>query len=122
MNLVAGLPPGGDGSYNYSLVIVYRFSKTAIFLACHKYDIAMDTALLICNRLVSWTGRLTNIISDRYPKFNSALWTDINQCFGTKLSFSTAYHLKINGLDERLIQPLEEITRIFCEYVLKLKD
>ncbi|MBW0584076.1 hypothetical protein O181_123791 [Austropuccinia psidii MF-1] len=31
MDLVTGLPPGGDKSYNSCLVIVDRFSKTPIF-------------------------------------------------------------------------------------------
>ncbi|MBW0542464.1 hypothetical protein O181_082179 [Austropuccinia psidii MF-1] len=82
MDWVAGLPPGGDRSYNSCLVIVERFSKTSIFLSCHKDDTAMDTALLIWNRVVSWTGIFTNIISDRNPKFTSALWTNIHQLFG----------------------------------------
>ncbi|MBW0486931.1 hypothetical protein O181_026646 [Austropuccinia psidii MF-1] len=47
MDWVTGLPPGGDRSYNACLVIVDRFSKTPIFLPCHKDDTAMDTALLI---------------------------------------------------------------------------
>ncbi|MBW0550566.1 hypothetical protein O181_090281 [Austropuccinia psidii MF-1] len=47
MDWVTGLPPGGDRSYNACLVIVDRFSKTPIFLPCHKDDTTMDTALLI---------------------------------------------------------------------------
>ncbi|MBW0560731.1 hypothetical protein O181_100446 [Austropuccinia psidii MF-1] len=89
---VTGLPPGGDSSYNSCLVIVDRFSNTPIFLPCNKDDTAMDTALLIWNRVVSRTGIFTNIISDRDSKFTSALWTNLHQLFGTKLSFSTAYH------------------------------
>ncbi|MBW0517415.1 hypothetical protein O181_057130 [Austropuccinia psidii MF-1] len=41
------LPPSGDKSYNACLVIVYRYSKTHIFLPCHKGDTAMDTAFLL---------------------------------------------------------------------------
>ncbi|MBW0587443.1 hypothetical protein O181_127158 [Austropuccinia psidii MF-1] len=52
MDWVTGLPPGGDRSYSSCLVIVERFSKTPIFLPCHKDDTAMDTALLIWNRVV----------------------------------------------------------------------
>ncbi|MBW0575183.1 hypothetical protein O181_114898 [Austropuccinia psidii MF-1] len=92
MDWVTGLPPGGYRSYNACLVIVDRFSKTPILLPCHKDDTSMDTALLIWNRVVSWTGIFTNIISDRDPKFTSALWTNLHQLFGTKLPFSTAYH------------------------------
>ncbi|MBW0498284.1 hypothetical protein O181_037999 [Austropuccinia psidii MF-1] len=73
MDWVTGLPPAGDRSYNDCLVIVDRLSKTLIFLPCHKDDKAMDTALLIWNRVVSWTGIFKNIISDRDPKFTSAL-------------------------------------------------
>ncbi|MBW0462218.1 hypothetical protein O181_001933 [Austropuccinia psidii MF-1] len=84
MDWVTGLPPRGDRSFNYCLVIVDRLSKTPIFLPCHKDDTAMDTALLIWNSVVSWTGIFTNIISDRDPKFTSALWTNLDQLFGTK--------------------------------------
>ncbi|MBW0527078.1 hypothetical protein O181_066793 [Austropuccinia psidii MF-1] len=121
MDWVSGLPPGGDRSYNSCLVIVDRFSKTPIFLPCHKDDTAMDTALLTWNRVVSWTGIFTNIISDRDPKFTSALWTNIHQLFGTKLSFSTAYHPQTDDLAERMIQTLEDMVRRLCAYGLKFK-
>ncbi|MBW0529972.1 hypothetical protein O181_069687 [Austropuccinia psidii MF-1] len=51
MDWVAGLPPAVDRSYNACLVIDDRFSKNPFFLPCHKDDTAMDTALLIWNRL-----------------------------------------------------------------------
>ncbi|MBW0466740.1 hypothetical protein O181_006455 [Austropuccinia psidii MF-1] len=73
MDWVTGLPPGGDRSYNACLVAVDIFSKTSIFLPCHKDDKTMDTALPIWNRVISWTGIFTNIISYRDPKFTSAL-------------------------------------------------
>ncbi|MBW0551558.1 hypothetical protein O181_091273 [Austropuccinia psidii MF-1] len=111
---VTGLPPGGDRNYNACSVIVYGFSKTPIFLQCHKDDTAMDTALLIWNRVVSWNFIFTNIISDRNPKFTSALWTNLHQLFGTNLSFSTAYHPQTDGLAGRMIQTLEDMVRIFC--------
>ncbi|MBW0571451.1 hypothetical protein O181_111166 [Austropuccinia psidii MF-1] len=77
MDWVTGLPPGGERGYNSCLVIAERFSKIPIFLPCHKDDAAMDTALLMWNRVVSWTGIFTNIMSDiftnimsdRVPKF-----------------------------------------------------
>ncbi|MBW0586278.1 hypothetical protein O181_125993 [Austropuccinia psidii MF-1] len=122
MDWVTSLPPGGDRSYNACLVIVYRFSKTPIFLPCHKDYTAMDTALLIWNRVVSWTEIFTNIISDRDPKLTSALWTNLHQLFGTKLSFSTAYHPQTDGLAERMSQTLEDMVRRFCAYGLELKD
>ncbi|MBW0574912.1 hypothetical protein O181_114627 [Austropuccinia psidii MF-1] len=123
MDWVTDLPPGGDRTpgrisrqslvidFTLHRVIVDRFSKTPIFLPCHKDDTAMDTALLIWNRVVSWTGICTNIVSERDSEFTSALWTNLNQLFGTKLSFSTAYHPQNDGLAERMIQTLEDMVR-----------
>ncbi|MBW0510274.1 hypothetical protein O181_049989 [Austropuccinia psidii MF-1] len=119
---VTALPPGDDKSYNAFLVIVNRYSKTPIFLPCHKDDTAMNTALLIWNRVISHTGLFKNIISDRDPRFTSALWSNVHKPFGTKLSFSTAYHQQSDGLAERMIQTLEDIIRRFCAYGLELKD
>ncbi|MBW0513342.1 hypothetical protein O181_053057 [Austropuccinia psidii MF-1] len=82
----------------------------------------MDTALLLWSRVISHTGLFKNIISDRDPKFTSALWTNIHRFFRTKLSFSTAYHPQTDGLPERMIQTLEDMIRRFCAYGLEFKD
>ncbi|MBW0582851.1 hypothetical protein O181_122566, partial [Austropuccinia psidii MF-1] len=105
-----------------SIVIVDRYSETPIFLPCDKDDTAMDTALLLWSRVISHTALFKNIISDRDPKFTSALWTNLHRLFGTKLSFSTAYHPQTDGLAERMIQTLEDMIRRFCAYGLEFKD
>ncbi|MBW0569058.1 hypothetical protein O181_108773 [Austropuccinia psidii MF-1] len=87
MDWTTALPPGGDRSYNACLVLVDRYSKTPMFLPCHKDYTAMDTAIMIWNEVISHTGLFQNIISDRDPKFTSALWTNLHSLFGTKLSF-----------------------------------
>ncbi|MBW0587357.1 hypothetical protein O181_127072 [Austropuccinia psidii MF-1] len=122
MDWVTALPPGGDRSYNACLVLVDRYSKTPMILPCHKDDTAMHTAIMIWNKVISHTGLFQNIISDRDPKFTSALWTNLHNLFGTKLSFSTAYHSKTDGLAERIIQTLEDMIRRFCAYGLEFKD
>ncbi|MBW0487637.1 hypothetical protein O181_027352 [Austropuccinia psidii MF-1] len=76
MDWVTGLPPGDDRSNNACLVIADRFSKTPIFLQCHKVYTAMDTALPIWDIVISWTGTFTNIISKRDPKLTSELLTN----------------------------------------------
>ncbi|MBW0592413.1 hypothetical protein O181_132128, partial [Austropuccinia psidii MF-1] len=50
------------------------------------------------------------------------LWTNRYQLFGTKLSFSTAYHPQTDGLAERIIQTLEDMVRRLCAYSLEFKD
>ncbi|MBW0529700.1 hypothetical protein O181_069415 [Austropuccinia psidii MF-1] len=122
MDWVTGIPSGVYRSYNACLVIFDRFCKTPIFLPCHKDDTAMDTAVLIWNRVISWTGIFTNIISDRDPKFTSALWKNLYQLFVTKLSFSTAYHAQTDGLAKRMIQDLEDMVSRSCAYGLEFED
>ncbi|MBW0564101.1 hypothetical protein O181_103816 [Austropuccinia psidii MF-1] len=122
MDWVTEVPSSGDKGYNAFLVIVDRYSKTPMFLPFHKDDTAMDTALHLWSRFISHTGLFKNIISDRDPKFTSALWTNLNRLFGTKLSFSIAYHPQTDGLAERIIQDLEDMIRRFCAYGLKLKE
>ncbi|MBW0521100.1 hypothetical protein O181_060815 [Austropuccinia psidii MF-1] len=77
MDLVTALPPSGDRSYNYCLVIGERCRKTPIFLPSHKDDTAMDTVPLIWNSVDSHTGLFKNIISDGEPKLTSSLWTKL---------------------------------------------
>ncbi|MBW0554878.1 hypothetical protein O181_094593 [Austropuccinia psidii MF-1] len=122
MDWVTELPPSGDKSYNACLVIVDRYSKTPIFLPCHKDDTAMDTALLLWSRVISNKGLFKNFISDRDPKLTSALWSNLHRLFGNKLSLSTAYHPQTDGLAARMIQTLEDMIRRLCAYGLELKD
>ncbi|MBW0507723.1 hypothetical protein O181_047438 [Austropuccinia psidii MF-1] len=119
---VKALPLEGDRSYNACLVLVERYRKAPIFLTCHKNDTAVDTAIMIWNKAINHTGLFQNIISDRDPKFTSALWTNFHNLFGTKLSLSTAYHPQTDGLLEIMIQTLEDMIRKFCAYGLELKD
>ncbi|MBW0490537.1 hypothetical protein O181_030252 [Austropuccinia psidii MF-1] len=121
MYWVTSLTPGGDKSYNACLAIVDRYSKIPIFLPFHKDYTAMDTALLIWNRVISHTGLFKNIISFSDPKFTSALWTNLHKLLGKNLSFSTAYHPQTDGLAERMILTIEYMIRRFCAYGLEFK-
>ncbi|MBW0531085.1 hypothetical protein O181_070800 [Austropuccinia psidii MF-1] len=118
MDCVTALPPGGDRSFNAFPVSVDRYRKAPMFLPRHKYDIAMNKSIMIWNRVISPGGLLKNIISDRDPKFTSALWKNLHKLFGTRLSFSTVYHPQTDRSEEKMIQTLEEMIRVFCAYIL----
>ncbi|MBW0508512.1 hypothetical protein O181_048227 [Austropuccinia psidii MF-1] len=115
MEWVTGLVPGGKENLNDLLVIVDRYIKSVRCL-CHKDDTAMDTALILWNNIIATCGVPKTIISDRDPKFNSEFWTNLYEILGSKFSFSTAYLPQTAGIAERMIQKMEEIFRIFCEY------
>ncbi|MBW0550608.1 hypothetical protein O181_090323 [Austropuccinia psidii MF-1] len=91
-------------------------------LPCPKADTAMDTALLFWNNIRFTCGVPKIIISDRDPKSSSESWTNLYDMLGTKLAFSTAYHPQTDGLDERMIQTMEDILRRFCAYGMEYKD
>ncbi|MBW0562804.1 hypothetical protein O181_102519 [Austropuccinia psidii MF-1] len=118
MDLVIELSSNSDRSHNACLVIVEIYRKTPIFSLFHKDDIAMDTALLLWNRVIPHTWLFKNIISYRGPKLTFALWTNLDRFFGTNLSFSTVYHPQTDGLSERMIQTLEDMIRRFYAYCL----
>ncbi|MBW0467439.1 hypothetical protein O181_007154 [Austropuccinia psidii MF-1] len=122
MDLITANPPSGDRIYNSCLVIVDRYSDIPIFLPFHNDDTALDIALLPLDKLISHKGLFKNIISNREPKFTSALWTNIHRLLGRKLTYSTAYHPQTHGLAEGMIQTLEGMIRRFCAYGLKFKD
>ncbi|MBW0527849.1 hypothetical protein O181_067564 [Austropuccinia psidii MF-1] len=98
MEWVAALPPGGDRSYNACLVLADRYSKTPMFLPLHEDKKDLDTAIMISNKVISHTGSFQNI-----------------------LSFPTAYHPQIDGLEERMIQTLEDMITRFCAYGIEFK-
>ncbi|MBW0510229.1 hypothetical protein O181_049944 [Austropuccinia psidii MF-1] len=121
MDCVTALPPGGGRSFNACLVLLDRYSKTPMLVPFHKDDIALNTAIMIWNRVISHTGLFKNIISDRDPKLTSALWTYIYTLFRRNLSFSTAYHPQMDVLAEIMIQTYKRMITRFCAYVSKFK-
>ncbi|MBW0549264.1 hypothetical protein O181_088979 [Austropuccinia psidii MF-1] len=121
MDWVAAIPPGGNRSFNACLVLVDRYSKIPMFLSSHKDDTAIKTSIMIWNKAISHKVLFQNIISNRDPKYTSALWTNIHNLFGTKLSLSLEYNPQTNGIAERMMQTLEDIIRRFCAYGLDLK-
>ncbi|MBW0463105.1 hypothetical protein O181_002820 [Austropuccinia psidii MF-1] len=102
MDWVTSLPHRGERSFNTHLVLVHSYRKTPIFLPFQQDD----TAIMICNRHISYKGLFKNIISDRDPKITSELWKKLHKMLGTKLSFSTAYHPQTDGLSETMIKTL----------------
>ncbi|MBW0472651.1 hypothetical protein O181_012366 [Austropuccinia psidii MF-1] len=82
----------------------------------------MDTVLLFWNNMISTCGVPKLIISDRDPKFTSEFWTNLYDILGTKLSFSSAYHPRADGLAERMIQTMEDILQRFCSYGMEYRD
>ena len=64
-------------------------------------------AELYVDEIVRLHGVPLSIVSDRDPR----LWKELQSTLGTRLNFSTAFHLQTHGQLERLIQVLEDVLR-----------
>jgi hypothetical protein len=53
------------------------------------------------------------IISNRGSVFTGIFWTSFQEALGTKLNFSTMYHLETGGQTERTNQILEDMLRMY---------
>ncbi|MBW0549358.1 hypothetical protein O181_089073 [Austropuccinia psidii MF-1] len=119
MDWVTELPLSSQKRYNSYLGIVDSYRKTPIFLPCNRDVTAMDTDLLLWNRVISSTRLFKNIISDRDHNLISSFLNNLHRFFGTKLSFYKAYHPQAGGLDKRMVQALGDIIRRLCAYGLE---
>ena len=63
--------------------------------------------------MVGLHGVPKNIMSDRDVKFTSKFCKELFVGLGTKLAFSTTYHLQIDGQIQRVNKILEDMLRMY---------
>ena len=96
---------------NTIMVVVDRFTKYAMFVAAPTVCTAEVAAELFYRNMVKYFGVPSNIVSDRDVRFTGRFWTALFNMIGTRLKFSTANHLQIDGQTERINALLEEYLR-----------
>ena len=110
MDFVSGFPLT-HRKHDAIWVIVDRLTKSAHFLPI-RLDYSMDHLEdLYVNEIVRLHGIPVSIVSDRDPRFTSRFWKELQTSFGTRLTFSTAFHPQTDGQSERVIQALEDMLR-----------
>ncbi|KAL8120055.1 hypothetical protein AgCh_017258 [Apium graveolens] len=111
MDFVVGLPRT-RANHDTIWVIIDRLTKSAHFLPINKRYSLEKLVKLYLDEIVTKYGVPVSIVSDRDPRFNSRFWTKFQECLGTKLNMSTAYHPETDGQSERTIQTIEDMLRV----------
>ena len=110
MDFVVGLPLTGR-KHDSVWVVADRLTKSAHFLPV-KTDYELDKLPeLYIREIVRLHGILISITSDRDPRFTSRFWGKLQEALGTRLNFSTTFHLQTDRQSERVIHMLEDMLR-----------
>ncbi|KAG6490402.1 hypothetical protein ZIOFF_051698 [Zingiber officinale] len=92
-------------------VIVDRLSKYAHFIPlAHPYT-TISVAAIFFNEIFRLHGMPESIVSDCYKVFLSSFWRELFRLCGTKLSFSSAYHLQTNRQTEMVNRTIKMYLR-----------
>ena len=110
MDFGVGLPLTGR-KHDSVWVVVDRLTKSAHFLPV-RTDYSLDKLTeLYIKEIVRLHEIPISIISDRDPRFTSRFWGKLQTTLGTRLKFSTEFHLQTDGQSERVIQLMEDMLR-----------
>jgi hypothetical protein len=112
MDYMSGLPSTKHGN-DCVFVVVDRFSKMSIMMACKKNITAEATAKLFFERVWVHFGIPQSIISDRDSRFLSTFWSSLWSMLDTKLTKSTAFHPQTDGQTEVVNRMIVHILRMY---------
>ena len=101
MDFVVGLLCTSKG-YNSIWVIMDRLTKSAHFLLVDTRYSTRKYAKLYLDWIMTLHGVPLTIISDRGSVFVSCFWEQLQECLGTSLLRSSAYHPQTDGQTERV--------------------
>ena len=110
MEFVVGLPLTGR-KYDSVWVLVDRLTKSAHFLPVRTYYSLDKLVELYIKEIVGLHGIPVSIILYRDSRFTLRFWGKFQEALGTRLNFSTAFHLQTDGQSKIVIQILEDMLR-----------
>lgn len=96
-------------------VIVDHLTKSAHFLDISENSSAEKLAEIYVCEVVAWHGVSTSIVTNKDVCFTSRFWKRFHEELGTRLHFSTVYHLQMDKQSEQMIQIPEDM---LCAYVI----
>ena len=108
MDFVSGLPLM-QKKHDSVWIIIDKLIKSAPFIP-DKIDYSMDRlAELYVDEIVRMHGVPLCFVLDRDLRFTARFWKELQLALGTRLNFSTVFHLQKDRQSKRLIQVLEDM-------------
>ncbi len=114
VDMVTGLPD--SHVHNAILMIVDRFSKAIIPVACNVKLSAEGWAQILRDHVYAHHGMPQVVISDRGPQFVSQFMKELYQMLDLTPNASTAFHPQTDGQTKRVDQEVEKYLRIFVNH------
>jgi hypothetical protein len=112
MDYMSGLPSTKHGN-DCVFVVIDRFLKMSIMMACKKNITAEANAKLFFERVWVHFGIPQSIILDRDNRFLSTFWSSLWSMLDTKLTKSTTFHPQTDGQTEVINRMIVHILRMY---------
>ena len=96
MDFILGLPKTSKG-YDSIFVVVDIFSKMVHFIPCKNIFDVVQVVNIFFKEIVRLHGFPKGIISNRDNNFVGYFWRKLWKNMGTKLNFSSTFHLETDG-------------------------
>jgi transposase InsO family protein len=93
------------------LVIVERSTRFVIAMAVKKEISAEECAEILVSKIVSKFGLVSEIVSDRDPRFTAKVYREMCFKLGVTQSMSTSHHPQTDGLTERMNSTILQVIR-----------
>lgn len=116
MDFITGFPL--TSAHNDMIwTIVDRFSKQAYFIPCeipcNKTLLAPQVAKMFLDLIFPHHGFPKVLISDRDGRFCNHFWSALCRNFGSKIDFTSAFHLESNGQTEATNSTILDLLRSY---------
>ena len=121
IDFVTDLPPSATG--RDSILVTVDKATCMVHLApCRKNITATGTAQLLWNTVIRYHGLPRANFSDRGPQFTARAWQELWKLTGTKLGYSSAYHLQTQGVVERMNAVVSQTLQCLLHETNELKQ
>ncbi|CDI84999.1 OSJNBa0087O24.13 protein, related [Eimeria praecox] len=114
LDFVTDLPLTAAG-HDAILLVVDSLSKMARFIPAKKSHSAADIVELLADRLIRCHGFPDVLVSDRDPRFQSEVWSQLCSRFSITRAMSSSYQPQTDGQTEWVNRTLEQMLRTYIQ-------